>query len=336
MKSVLVTGANGHVGLNLTKELVKRGYKVRASVRNLKDESKVRYLKNLGVELVEADVMDLDSMIRAAKGVDGLFQLAAVYAIVTEDAKKDIIDPIVIGGLNVVKAAHANDVKKIIFTSSTMAVGSGSLHGNPLTEEDWNTGTKLPYAQAKTEAEKEVRKFADDHNMNLITICPSGIIGPGFYRHTPSTQLFEGLLRGKVLATAPMGFSFVDIRDVVKIHIAAYESKKAAGRYIVSNNYITFEDLFRIAKEVEPKVRLPLLKLPRFLLPTLPFLDWAGSRLLDYPWLVTSKFLKEFGGKEAHFSSERARYDFTWEPMDFRTTVADTLSWTRDHFFSKK
>src|SRR6187549_3001780 len=99
MKHVLVTGANGHVGFNLVKELLAHGYRVRASVR---DPSKAKHVKELGdVEIVAADIMKPETLPPAMEGIDGVFQVAAVFAFHAKDPEKEIIAPIVIGGENV-------------------------------------------------------------------------------------------------------------------------------------------------------------------------------------------------------------------------------------------
>ncbi len=100
MRKVLVTGANGDLGFNIAKRLVHTGYQVRVTVRNLNDPAKTGHLKPLGVELVEADLMRPESLEKAMAGVEGLFQVAAVYATVARNPQKEIVDPSVIGGLN--------------------------------------------------------------------------------------------------------------------------------------------------------------------------------------------------------------------------------------------
>ncbi|EKQ57956.1 MAG: NmrA-like family protein [Clostridium sp. Maddingley MBC34-26] len=71
MKKIsLVTGANGHLGNNLVRELLKKGEKVRASVRNINDKEA---FIGLDCEVVYADLMDKDSLRKALDGVDTLY-----------------------------------------------------------------------------------------------------------------------------------------------------------------------------------------------------------------------------------------------------------------------
>ena len=72
----LVTGANGHLGNNLVRALLENGETVRASVRN--PNNKIPF-EGLDCEVVQADLMDKDSLLRTLEGVDTLYQVAAVF-----------------------------------------------------------------------------------------------------------------------------------------------------------------------------------------------------------------------------------------------------------------
>jgi dihydroflavonol-4-reductase len=332
MKKVLVTGANGHLGFNLVKLLVEKGYQVRATVRNANDSSKTAHLKPLGVELAEADLMHPASLDKAMEDREGLFQVAAVYATVARDPQKEIIDPSVIGGLNVLKAAHKAGIQKIVFTSSVAAVGSVPLNSPPRDESFWNERAIDPYTRAKTIAEKKAWEYAEKNNLNLVTLLPSAIVGPGFYRHTPSTLMFELLLRGKVPFVLPMSLGMVDVRDCAQAHLLAYENPRAAGRYIASAWFSTIEEIFQVLKTIDPGLKVPTLKFPSRLLGILPALDWLGNKWSGTPRFATRKFLAEYGGRALNCKSDKARQELGWIPMELTASLKDTLAWIRETF----
>ncbi|MFT3708240.1 MAG: NAD-dependent epimerase/dehydratase family protein [Archangium sp.] len=85
----LVTGCNGHLGTALTELLVSKGHEVRGSMRGIGDEKKTAPLRKLGVELVEADVLDGAALERACEGQEVVFHLAAVFRFVVDDPQKD-------------------------------------------------------------------------------------------------------------------------------------------------------------------------------------------------------------------------------------------------------
>ena len=194
-KNVLVTGANGHVGYVLTKLLVERGYNVRASVRDKDNKELTKNLSVFDVEIVSLNLMQPETIEPAMNNIDGVFQVAAVYKSWARNPEEEIINPSIIGGINVLKAAHNAGVKKIIFTSSTAAVGRSGPNGRALTEKDWNSKSKHPYSYAKTEAEKRAWNFSKEMEMDMVVMNPTAVIGPYFHRHTPSTFLFDKLLK---------------------------------------------------------------------------------------------------------------------------------------------
>ncbi len=332
MKKVLVTGANGHLGYNLAKLLCEKGYSVRASVRNAKDSGRLKPLSDSGAEIVEADIMKPETLPRAMDGIEGLFQVAAVYKLWAKDPEKEIIEPSVTGGLNVLRAAKDAGVRKVIFTSSTAAIGNDAPADRPLNEEDWNDDTRLPYVYAKTGAERKAWEFAKENGLNMVAINPAAIIGPGFYRHTPSTMIFEMILRGKLPVIPPYSFTYVDVRDVAVLHLLAYESANAQGRYIAADRYLTLAELVLLIKELEPALKVPTLKLSPFFLRIMSVFDWMGNLFTGAERQVTRESIDEFANRKSWVSGERAKKEFGWHPMDFTESLRDTLAWIRQTF----
>src|SRR3989338_5332203 len=122
MKSaLLVTGANGHIGFNLVRHFVARGYPVKAGVRAgafAKTLHPLQELKAQGqVELCEIDLFDLDSLKRSMEGVQGVFHTAAPHVSWSKDPENDFVRPYLQGTLNVLKVAHQQGVRKAILTS---------------------------------------------------------------------------------------------------------------------------------------------------------------------------------------------------------------------------
>lgn len=335
MKRVLVTGANGHVGYNLAKELLAHGYRVRASVR---DAGKARHLRELGdadrLEVVSADIMLPDTLAPAMEGVDGVFQVAAVFAFHAKDPEKEIIEPSVVGGANVLRAAAKAGVKKVVFTSSTMAVGTHAEGGRALDESDWNDAAKDPYMIAKTRGERTAWKIAEETGLSMVVVNPTSVIGPGFFRHTPSTLMFEALLRNQVPALPPFFFSHVDARDAAAGHRLAYESESAKGRYILADEHVTMRELVDVVARVDAKVKVPKLTIPRAAMPGAVAFDALMHKLAKRPRMLTREMVAELGGKEQRVSSERARKELGWKPRPYEESVADTLQWVRERFMS--
>jgi len=331
MHHVLVTGANGHVGFNLVQLLVERGYRVRAGVRSVDDPAKTEPLRVLGVELVEADLDRPATLDAAAAGTDGVFHVAAVFRMWAKDPQREIVDASVQGGLAMLRAAQAAGVKKVIFTSSIAAVGLESPRDRCLTEDDWNTTARHPYVVAKTEAEKAAWQFARESGLNLVAIHPGTILGPGFHRHTPSTEIVGRILTWRLPVALPFGSSYVDVRDVALAHLLAYENPAAAGRYVVANGpFVPMAELMRLIHQTEPSVSANPWNLPGWLLYGAVLGDWLGHVALRRPRQLTRDMLREFARKHVAFSHAKAARELGWQPRDFAGCVADTVAWIRE------
>jgi dihydroflavonol-4-reductase len=316
-KKVLVTGATGHLGFTLVKELVARKYVVRAGVRNSHNTDRNKHLLNLGVEIVDADLMKPETIQKAVKDVEGIFQVAAVFALNATDPQKDIIDPSVIGGLNILKAAKEEGVKRIVWTSSMAAVGMGTTPNNPFTEDDWYHQAKNPYYYAKYKAEWEAWKYAESNNLDLVTINPGYIIGPNFYRHTPTTKIFEDILSNNLPMSPPMRFNFVDVRDVALAHILAYEKKEAKGRYICATNVITFKKALQLLHEMYSEIKVPRFQMSPFLMKIFAIFSRQVTR--EEARISTETCI--------HTDTSKIQRELGWKPRPVKESLLQTLQW---------
>ncbi len=127
---VLVTGANGHLGNNLVRLLIAKGYQVRASVRNIKN---IKPFEGLDCEVVQADITDKNSMLQALRGVDTFYAVGAVFKLWAKDPQKEIYDVNMNGCKVMIEAAAQAGVKRIVYVSSIAALDY--TKGIPINEE---------------------------------------------------------------------------------------------------------------------------------------------------------------------------------------------------------
>lgn len=136
----LVTGANGHLGNNLTRALLERGEQevvVRAGVRN---PATAGPLEGLGCEIVRCELMDKGSLLEALKGVETLYQVAAVFRHWARNPEKEIVRPNLQGTRNVLEAAAESGVRRVVYVSSIAALDKNSPHRKgPFDESTWNS-----------------------------------------------------------------------------------------------------------------------------------------------------------------------------------------------------
>jgi dihydroflavonol-4-reductase len=328
-RPVLVTGANGHLGYNLVSALIARGYRVRAGVRDRDDQTKTAPLRGLGAEPVNAELSDRASLAAAAQGTQGVFHAAAVVQMWARDPAAEIIRPTVDGTRNVLECAHDAGVRRVVMTSSIAAVGIDSSVDRPLTETQWNGAPATPYSKAKVAAERLAWDYARTSGLDLVTVIPSTIVGPGFHRHTPVTRLFDLVLRGWLPFALPAEASYVDARDVAAAEIAAFEKPTAAGRYIVSGSFLALRDLVGLIADCVPGVRKPYFVWPARWLPPLILVDRLVSAIARTPRQLTPEMFEEFADKRTICSAARAHAELGWSARPIEDSVAATVAWLR-------
>jgi 2-alkyl-3-oxoalkanoate reductase len=147
---VLVTGATGHVGPPVVRQLVENGYCVRALVRGL---SRTTMLERLGVELMYGDIRDLESLTRAAQDMDVIVHMAAGVRGSTDF----VLDCCIRGTQNVAEAARLTGVQRVIYLSSMAIYDFSKLrNGDEISENsplDLQAEARSAYALGKRRAE---------------------------------------------------------------------------------------------------------------------------------------------------------------------------------------
>jgi len=323
-----VTGGNGHLGFNLVEALLAGGHRVRASVRSLADAAKTAPLRALGgVEIVEAELGQPARLRAAMEGIDTLFHTAAVYSTCEPERDAEILDASLRGTENALRAAADARVRKVVLTSSVVTLPLTAPGAPPSTEADWTTDLRVAYFRAKTEGERLAWRLAGELGLNLATVLPGGIIGPGFQRNTPSIDLIEAAMFGEFLLGVPDGnFTLVDARDVARAHLLAAE-RDAQGRFIVCDAQPSFRALMEALHAIDPRVRLPLMGLPVFMARTLPLFDRLNHRMFGTPRVATPELIATaVSGRHWNVSSARAQAELGWAPaIPLERSLRDTM-----------
>lgn len=332
MKNVLVTGANGHLGYNLVHELVNRGYSVRAGVRDITNKEKHQHLVRLAnVTLVQANILDLDEMVEASRGCDGIFHVAAVFAFAVKNPEEEIIKPAIEGTLNALKAARQNQVKKVVLTSSSLALGLASSPDKPLNPDSWNTQARVPYTISKVRSEQAAWDYARKHGINMVSVNPGFILGPGFYRVTPSVKVVKDIMHNSIPVRPPLNFNVVDVRDVVQAHILVYENP-TSGRYIAATQPLALAELMESVQEYHADARIPRVQMNKGMFIAYSYVLAMLSKITRKPPLITTKQAREYtAGKR--WTDNSALESLGWRPRPLGESVKDTVDWINQHSF---
>jgi dihydroflavonol-4-reductase len=254
--TVVVTGASGHVGANLVRELLRKGHRVRALIH--RDQ---RALEGLEIERARGDVLDPVSLRAGFDGAEMVFHLASVISI-SGDRSGRVTTTNVQGARNVAEAARDCKVRRMVHVSSVHAFTQ-----EPLTEPLDETRRKVDdprypaYDRSKARGEAEVRQ-AIAAGLDAVIVNPTGVIGPYDFAPSRMGRTFLSLYRRQIPATIPGGFNWVDVRDLVVSIIEASERGKTGENYLLPGHWHSVADLAEMAAEVTgvpaPRITCPM------------------------------------------------------------------------------
>lgn len=254
---VLITGGTGFVGANLAAALYARGIRPRILHRAT---SSLQALDGVEFASIEGDVMgDRSQLTAAMQGCEWVFHVAAVADYWRQEADR-VYRVNVEGTQNVLAAAQAAGVRRLVYTSSLAALGIPAA-GRLLTEAaQFNLPpAAFPYGHSKHVAEGYVRA-ANSAAMTTVIVNPTVILGPRDVNQISGSIITEAA-RGKLTFLLPGGVNFVAVEDVVAGHIAAAEKGQPGERYILGGENLTYRQaipiICRIVGRPTPRLAIP-------------------------------------------------------------------------------
>jgi dihydroflavonol-4-reductase len=325
-KRVLLTGITGFLGSHTAIQLLNKGYEVVGTLLNKDRTNSIQEIigkhttniNNLTFE--EADLNDRNIWQQLTKNIDYVQHIASPFPRILPKHEDDLIVPAKEGTLNILKAAAANNVKRVVMVSSLAAVVYGKTKNEldkVFNENDWTDETNkkdtTPYFRSKAIAEKAAWEFIKQNNsgLELTTVLPGGILGTVLEKDFgTSANIVIKMLDGSSPALPKIGFDIVDVRSVADLLIRAMEMPQAAGqRYIASSGYLTFKEIALILKQHYPNRKIPTWELPNF-----------AVRLFSYFDASLKPILMDLGVKRKTDVS-KAKKELEWQPLPVQEAV---------------
>ena len=323
---ILVTGAAGHIGNVLIRELNAQGKHVRGLV--LPGEN-IQSLEGLDLEIFEGNILDKPAMLRAMQGVDTVYHLASLVSI-TKD-KIDLMRLVNIKGTqNVLEAAKKSGVKKVIYTSSIHAL-ERPAHGTIIDETlkfDSNNPAG-PYDQTKAEASVLAQKAAAE-GLDVTIVCPTGVIGPYDFSRSEMGEMILSWMKKKPSLSLDATFDFVDIRDVVKGHILAAEKGRKGETYLLSGVDIKISRLRDLVQEAMG-IKSPVVVFPYWFAKAIAPLAEVWYKITRTRPRLTSYSLETLMSN-SEISCAKACQELGFVARPIEDTVKDTVHWWKDNF----
>jgi dihydroflavonol-4-reductase len=325
MSRVAITGARGLLGGNLAAVLVAAGHQVVATRRA---GTKVEHLADLAIEWRDADLSSIDALAAAFTGASAVFHCAAAVS-VRRDVTPEMRATNVTGTANVIEACMRADVRRLVHTSSVVAIGL-STDGTPCDETArWNfdeQGLLDAYAITKHEAEELVHAARD--RIDAVIVNPTYMFGPRDARPS-SGKLIVDVVKRRVPGYTEGYNNFVDVRDVARGMVAAWLSGRRGERYILGGHDMTYRTVF------ETIARVAGVKPPRFRIPR-PIASVVGrvGDLIEARGrepLLNSTQIRYAYTDRFRFASQKAAAELGYTYGALEPAIADAIAWFRAH-----
>jgi dihydroflavonol-4-reductase len=321
---IVVTGATGHVGNVLVRDLLARKFSVRALVLPGDDR---RPLANLDVEFIQGDVTDLASLKSAFAGADLVFHLAGIVTIMPGMSR--LLERVNVDGVrNVIAACRAAGVRRLVYTSSIHAIAEPP-HGTVIDESHPFDPDRVlgDYARSKARATLLLLDEVAKGGLDAVICCPTGIIGPGDYGISNIGQLILDFASGHLKSYVSGAYDFVDVRDVSHGLILAAEKGQAGRTYIFSGAQVQVPELM---KELAHTIGYPA---PTYRIPA-AIARAAGVLASAYYWIlrrrpVFTAYSIDVLRSNSRVSSQRAREELGFATRPWPESIRDQVEWFR-------
>ncbi len=323
---ILVTGGTGFLGRHLVPALLSEGHTVRILHRRPDP-----WVKEVGAESVQGDLLDGDALRRAAEGCSEVVHLAGW---VTRDRRKaGALRELHVGGAQqVLEVCGEQNIGRILYASTSGALACSEGPESRPTEDNPHLCPIVhswPYYQTKIEAEELLQRGAQERSIKLITLNPSLLLGPGDPKGNSVVDV-QRVLDRKLPALPTGGLNFVDVRDVAQAALAARKRGRAGERYLLGGANWSLRRFFQRIGELSG-VPVPPWTAP-------DRLTWLAARVVEPAARKLGKRppLDVVGVEMSqvfwYFASAKAEAELGFVARDPDETLTDTIADLRGSF----
>ncbi|MDR3293112.1 MAG: NAD-dependent epimerase/dehydratase family protein [Clostridiales bacterium] len=323
----VVTGATGHIGVALIRELHERGEYVRALVRR---GNSYDFLEPYIDEVAYGDVTEPESLAAAFLDADIVYHLAGIISIGKGDGAN--IDKVNIGGTqNVIAAAKSAGVKRLIYTSSVHALHYENAD-EIIREKPYFSPEKLhdAYSVGKAVSSNLILNEVKKGELDAVILMPSGVVGPYAYRRSNIGQMIIEYVNKRLIAYIKGEYDFVDVRDVASALYAASDTErvKSGETFLLSGNKVTVKEMLKMLERATA-VPAPRIKLPLFLAYVFVPLMERLYTLRKMKPLYTSMSIKVLNSN-GNFDNTKAREILGYSPRSAEESLREEYEFMKE------
>lgn len=317
-RTAFVTGGTGFVGLNLVQRLKSDGWNVAALYRPNSDLS---FLSRFGPELVLGDITDATS-IRAAlpSGVDTVFHVAGNTNMWRRNNAQQTRDNVE-GTHNVVEAAIAKGVRRLVVTSSISAYGpvTGSISEETASRAE---DSLVNYERTKWQGQ-EIARTAMSRGLEVVIMQPGAIVGP--YDIGTWSRMFTLVRDGKLNAVPDTTLTFAHVHQVVAAHVAAADKGENGGQYLLGGENRSMLDFVRIIEQLLGKPARAK-TIPAAVVTAVAAISDFVSNFTRREPTITPEMAKAVGGRIT-IDAAKAKRDLGFKLVKLEEMARDCYDW---------
>jgi dihydroflavonol-4-reductase len=280
----------------------------------------------LPVSFVVGDLGNEASLDEACRGMDWVFHAAGVISY--NPRKADLMYRTnVLGTRAVAEAALRQNVKRLVYTSSTAAIGVSTDPATPMTEETPFNARHLglAYFDTKHDAEQELLKVVKN-GLDAVIVNPGSLLGPG------DTRRYEKGYVGLIYKYQPPvlfhgGINFVDVQDVVQGHLLALEKGRRGERYLLGGENLSFGDLICRVNAILGRSS-PKRYVPRKFMGALA-LGIRGLNLFGIDIHMSPELVRQVSSWYLYVDSGKAERELGYRPHRIDRAISGTVEWLK-------
>jgi dihydroflavonol-4-reductase len=327
---ILLTGADGFLGTNITYELLNRGYEVRALIQPGRP---TQLLDGLNIERISADILNPGEVTEAARGCDALIHAAANTSV--WPARSEIVRKVnIIGTSNVVEAALKAGITRMVYIGTANTFGFGTkedpgYEGKPYSASRY----KVDYLDSKYEAHLLIMDAIKNRYLPCVIVNPTFMFGP--YDSKPSSgAMILGVFQGKVPGYTLGGRNFIKVKDAATGVVNALTKGKVGECYILGNINLTYKEIFeKIAKVTG--ARAPKLPMPTWIVLLFGLMNSAIARMTGKAPAVSYEMARISNDKHFFTAAKAVKHlDLPQNPVE--EGIRECFDWLKDHDYLKK
>ena len=328
-----VTGSTGMLGSNLVRELLAQGYSVRVLVRSKAKAE--RQFRGLQVELVEGDMTNIAAFAPQLQGCDVLFHTAAYFREYygPGDHWKTLEAINIKGTLQLLGEAERHGLRRAVYVSS-----SGVIHSAPGKAGDETTIAKPEelsnlYFRSKAVADLEVAKFVQTSRLEVVTIMPGWMFGPGDAAPTGAGDLMLKFIGKKIPVLVDGGATVADARDVAAAMVAAVTKGRSGQQYAVAGKFMNLMDWAKMIEQISG-VPAPRVRPPQRVLEAIAWVGETVARMTGRTPDLSLEGIRTMHEKHV-ISSAKAEHELGARFRPLEETMRDTYEWFKANGYVK-